>query len=112
MLAPDLSLKMRQSPNTLLLAVAVLAIASFTSASAQQQKAGPAFNPVRVVKRFPPIIEPDFVKAADARINDNELVLGVVVGGVARAYPINMLTQPTREIVNDRLGGKSIAATW
>ena len=26
--------------------------------------------------------------------------------------PINMLTNPTREIINDTLGGRSIAATW
>jgi hypothetical protein len=39
-------------------------------------------------------------------------VLGVVVGKEARAYPINMLTNPTREIINDKLGGRAIAATW
>ena len=71
----------------------------------------PVFDPVRVVRRFPPIIGPEFTPAAQAKINDNELVLGVAVGGSARAYPINMLTQPTREIINDRLAGKPIAAT-
>jgi hypothetical protein len=35
-----------------------------------------------------------------------------VVEGKARAYPINMLTGPRREIINDELGGKAIAATW
>ena len=29
----------------------------------------------------------------------------MVVGKAARAYPINMLTGPQREIINDRLGG-------
>ena len=42
----------------------------------------------------------------------NELVLGVVIGHQARAYPINMLTGPSREIFNDELGGQAIAATW
>ena len=32
--------------------------------------------------------------------------------GQARAYPINMLTGPSREIINDVLGGVPIAATW
>jgi hypothetical protein len=40
------------------------------------------------------------------------LVLGVTIGKASRAYPINMLTNPTREIINDKLGGKNIAATW
>jgi len=43
---------------------------------------------------------------------DNELVLGLELNGEARAYPINMLTGPSREIINDTLGGIPIAATW
>jgi hypothetical protein len=34
------------------------------------------------------------------------------VKGESRADPINMLTGPQREIINDRLGGRAIAATW
>jgi hypothetical protein len=49
---------------------------------------------------------------AERVVRPNELVLGVVVEGKARAYPINMLTGPRREIINDELGGKAIAATW
>ncbi|MGK0185469.1 MAG: hypothetical protein ACI9R3_001247 [Verrucomicrobiales bacterium] len=91
----------------------VLCFSLLTHCSAQEESATtPEFDPVRVVKRFPPIIEPDFIKASEAQINDNELVLGVTINGASRAYPINMLTQPTREIVNDRLGGEVIAATW
>jgi hypothetical protein len=36
----------------------------------------------------------------------------VMINGESRAYPINMLTGPSREILNDRLGGTAIAATW
>jgi len=39
-------------------------------------------------------------------------VLAVTVGEQSRAYPINMLTGPEREILNDTLGGRAIAATW
>jgi hypothetical protein len=46
------------------------------------------------------------------QINPTELVLGVTVNGQSRAYPINMLTGPQREIINDQLGGHAIAATW
>lgn len=92
--------------------VALFSTVFLSHCSGQDVPSDSEFDPVRVVKRFPPIISPDFIKATEAKINDNELVLGVVIEGVARAYPINMLTQPTREIVNDHLGGKSIAATW
>ncbi len=62
----------------------------------------------------PPIIDAPIVAAEEIgdAVTDNELVLGVVINGAARAYPINMLTGPTREIINDELGGQSIAASW
>jgi hypothetical protein len=49
---------------------------------------------------------------ADEILEDDELVLGVEIGGDTCAYPINMLTGPDREIINDELGGRAIAATW
>ena len=76
----------------------------------------PDFKPRVVIKRaFPAIKEFGVEAGADAGekvVRDQELVLGVVVGGEARAYPINQLTGPRREIINDRLGGVAIAATW
>ena len=63
---------------------------------------------------FPTIVEPDVVAASDVRaqVTNDELVVGGVVDGQARAYPINMLTGPRREIINDTLAGTPIAATW
>jgi len=63
---------------------------------------------------FDPIVDAPVIRADEARdrIRPDELVLGVVAGGEARAYPINMLTGPRREIINDTLGGDPIAATW
>ena len=74
----------------------------------------PAFQPRRVVRAFPAIVMPDVISAdrVTDQVRDEELVLGVTVNNVARAYPINMLTRPTREIINDKLGGRAIAATW
>ena len=74
----------------------------------------PEFRPVKVVKPFPAIKSPKVVPVDQAGpfVRGEELVLGVVVGTEARAYPINMLTNPTREIINDKLGERSIAATW
>lgn len=45
-------------------------------------------------------------------INQDELVIGITIDGESRAFPLNMLTGPSREIVNDELGGQPIAATW
>ena len=52
------------------------------------------------------------VREAGSELKPDELVLGVEVGGEARAYPINMLSGPSHEILNDILGGRPIAATW
>ncbi len=74
----------------------------------------PEFRPIRLLGEFPAIQDVPVLAATavDEEVLDSELVLGVVVDGEARAYPINMLNGPKREIINDRLGGRSIAATW
>ena len=58
------------------------------------------------------ITDPRIATAEDASIGDSELVIGVTINGESRAYPINQLTGPHREIINDELGGVAIAATW
>lgn len=40
----------------------------------------------------------------------NDLVVGIVVDGAARAYPMLVLT--THEVVNDSLGGRAICVTY
>ena len=73
------------------------------------------FNPrIAVPVSLPAIVEPESVDVVEATrlLSESELVLGVVVGGEPRAYPINMLNGPSREIINDKLGGQAIAATW
>jgi len=66
-------------------------------------------GPVRAITNAPVV---PAAQATPRVVRDNELVLGVVVHGAARAYPLNQLTGPSREIINDRLGGRPIAATW
>ncbi len=72
------------------------------------------FSPFQVVPPFPAITNAPFVAGTQVsgEVTENELVLGVEINGEARAYPINMLTGPDREIINDHLGGVAIAATW
>ncbi len=61
---------------------------------------------------IPAIFDPEFLTAEEAsdEYSDNELVLGVEIDGDARAYSIPYLS--SREIVNDTVGGRHIAATW
>jgi len=72
------------------------------------------FTPQQVVPPFEPITEASVIPAHEVgdEVLDSELVLGLTLNGDSRAYPINMLTGPSREIINDTLGGIPIAATW
>lgn len=61
---------------------------------------------------FPLNLDPEIVAASEAPLEDGDLVLGIARGGMARAYPVNYMNGPTNEVVNDRLAGAAIAATW
>jgi len=61
---------------------------------------------------FPPKSGLAAVPAAQAALRDDDLVLGVVAGGAARAYPVNLMWEPQNEALNDTLGGEAIAVTW
>jgi len=54
----------------------------------------------------PPVV----VAARDARLDGGEPVVGVALGGEARAYPLRWLDW--LEVANDRLGGRDIAVAW
>lgn len=72
------------------------------------------FRPMEAVPRMPVVAGFETLSAdeADRRIRGDELVLAVEVNGQARAWPLNVMTGPEREVFNDQLGGRSIAATW
>ncbi len=59
---------------------------------------------------IPPIYTPQFVAAAAAPLHEDELVLGLVINGEARAYPVTTLNR--REMVNDVVGGTPVLVTW
>ena len=59
---------------------------------------------------FHPVGVPDFLPAAQAGIDSDDMVLVVKVSGEARAYPIR--TMGYHHIVNDWVGGVPIAATY
>ena len=56
------------------------------------------------------ITDPEYVTAAEAEIDDNSYVLGVVISGQARAYSLNLLNH--HEVVNDKIGDLAYAAVW
>ena len=97
----------------------ILFVALFTWYSPQRspepapEKAPLVYAPRQVIGSFGANTEFELQKAEDADwVKPDELVLGVMLNGEARAYLINTLTHPHREIFNDSLGDHSIAATW
>ncbi len=59
---------------------------------------------------FHPVDRPGFIPATAATFDGAEKVLGVRLGGEARAYPIRSISY--HHVVNDRLGGVPIVATY
>jgi hypothetical protein len=57
-----------------------------------------------------PIYEPQFVLADDSPYQEDELVIGITLGGEAKAYPVTVLR--FREMVNDELAGIPILVSW
>jgi len=60
---------------------------------------------------IPPIDDPEFVPVGAASgLADTEPVIGVTLGGAAKAYPLRILIW--HEIVNDRVGGVPVVVTF
>ena len=59
---------------------------------------------------IPPIDEPVFARSSDVDLPDIEPVIGVIIEGTARAYPLRMLVW--HEIVNDQIGDTPFTVTF
>lgn len=59
---------------------------------------------------FRPDLKPVFARAVEAKLDGGDMVLAVRLGNEAHAYPIRMLAY--HHIVNDRVGGVAIVATY
>ncbi len=76
----------------------------------------PSVDPALIVTVLPrdairAIDHPQFESATQAtEIDPDEHVIGVVIHGEARAYPLPILS--SHEIVNDVIGGEPVAVTW
>lgn len=105
-------------------AVFGLAAALLTAGSAASQPSqlngfalAPAGVPIEQILRggpprdaIPALDAPKAVDAANATWADEERVLGVALGGEARAYPLAILVW--HELVNDRVGGQPILVSY
>jgi thiol:disulfide interchange protein len=70
-----------------------------------------ALSHVNIYERmFHPMGSPSFETAQATRLDGKEMVIAVNVGGVARAYPIRILSY--HHIANDTVGGVPIVSTY
>jgi hypothetical protein len=51
-----------------------------------------------------------FIPAMQSKLDPNEKVIAVNIGGVARAYPIRIISY--HHIINDVVNGRPITATY
>lgn len=85
--------------------VAALAVALALPAGALAQKKKPKMMPYTTVDH------PEFVQASQASfLSDADLVIGVSINGIAKAYPAADLAQ--HGDVQDRMPDGPIAVTW
>ena len=104
--------RLMQLTGVLLLVVTAVAVAQRPEPKVVATIAGEDVYELLPVGGIPAIDDPVLVAGseADAQMRPDEPVLGVVLGGEARAYSLWQLD--AHEIVNDELAGAAIAATW
>ncbi len=59
---------------------------------------------------IPALTNPNFMRVADARLNDTELLFGVAINGDVRAYPFRYMDW--HEMVNDVVGGVPVSLAY
>jgi hypothetical protein len=60
---------------------------------------------------IPALMNPDYITAPKASfLRKNDQVIGVIVNGEARAYPLRIMSW--HELVNDRMGDQPILVSW
>ncbi len=59
---------------------------------------------------IPALTNPNFIRPADARLEDAELVFGVAINGDVRAYPFRYMDW--HEMVNDVVGGVPVSLAY
>ena len=110
---------MRHRPSIRLASALILLALAATAARAQEpppifSEADYEANSRQVVERdkFPVLTMPEMATAAegDEALDDDERVIGVVVNGEAKAYPLSVMGR--HELANDVCGDLPIAPAW
>ena len=69
-------------------------------------------GPQRHLVQFAGLDRPGTLPASGATLGDGELILGIEVGGKARAYHQRSMNARSRHVVNDVIGGRAITVTY
>lgn len=60
---------------------------------------------------IPALFDPEYTDADQAvSMKEDEMVMGVFINGIARAYPLRILSM--HELVNDHYGDKPVLVSW
>jgi hypothetical protein len=99
---------------TRLTALLLSLVLAWATGSPSQEATPPDLFQMTTVKEsgFPLNVDPKIVGAAEAALGDGDMVMGIVIEGEARAYPVNYMSGPYNEVVNDTLGARAITASW
>jgi len=104
----------RRGSVLLVACLLVVSTATSTAVLAQQRRAGRDMSKFTMLRDegFPLNVDPEIVTAGEVDLDPGDMVMGIVLNGQARAYPVNYMNGPTNEVVNDTLGGQAIAPSW
>ncbi len=91
-------------------ALAAASLACSASPSSEEDTLPDDFQQIIPRGRIAAINDPKYVRAEEARIEDDSFVLGIVIDGQARAYSLNLLN--AHEVVNDEIGDTKFSAVW
>jgi hypothetical protein len=75
-------------------------------------KAATKHDPAWFANQSRGVVRPTTLAAGASGMRDDEEVIGVVVGGKARAYRLDAFRDRTRHLVNDLIGGVPVAVTY
>jgi hypothetical protein len=59
-----------------------------------------------------PIVRPTVLEAREADLRSDELIVGIEIGGHARAYRLAALEDPSRHVVNDIVGTVPVSVVY
>jgi hypothetical protein len=69
-------------------------------------------NDGNLLLHYPGVNVPATVSALEAPWDDDDEVVGVTVGGEARAYLLESMSRPARHVINDMIGKSPISITY